>query len=255
MSRLVVPGAGFQHAIYLKAVPDDPSRALHVYIDGDGTPYIRPSLPAADPTSRDPTVLRLIALDSAPALLLGRPCYHGLAASEGCTQAIWTDARYSEQVVASMATALRQVAPEDRPLVLIGFSGGGTLAVLLAQRLPQVVAVVTLAGNLAIDRWTEWHGYGRLEGSLNPAANPRLPEHLVQLHYAGSDDRTVPPWLVRDTVHLLGGELVVLENTTHARGWEQHWPAILEVLARRQVTAPGDGRRRQRDAGSVRTPD
>ena len=63
----------------------------------------------ADPTAREPLVLRLMALDRVPSVYLGRPCYHGLAADPRCTPALWTDARYSEVVVASMAAATRRL--------------------------------------------------------------------------------------------------------------------------------------------------
>jgi hypothetical protein len=61
LERQVVTGAGFRHVLFWK----DRGRAgtvLHVYIDGDGTPDIG-GYPAADPTSRNPLMLRLLDLD------------------------------------------------------------------------------------------------------------------------------------------------------------------------------------------------
>jgi pimeloyl-ACP methyl ester carboxylesterase len=244
LQRQEVPGLAFRHVVYRRQDLTGAGQTLHVYLEGDGTPYVRRDLASADPTPRDPVALTLMPRDPAPALLLGRPCYHGLAASPGCTKALWTGARYGEAVVASMAVALRRLAPGDRPLVLIGFSGGGTLAVLLAQRLPQVVAVVTLGGNLDIERWADGHGYGRLQDSLNPVEGPRPASRVVQMHYAGSLDSEVPPALITDAARRLGGESFVLEGVSHADGWDRHWAAILERLDQRlpRTGSPPGGR-------------
>src|SRR6266545_4164343 len=75
-----VEGEGFAHVVYRPAgLRPDGGRVLHIYLDGDGTPWER-GRPAPDPTPRAPLVLRLMALDPAPRVYLGRPCYHGLAA-------------------------------------------------------------------------------------------------------------------------------------------------------------------------------
>jgi pimeloyl-ACP methyl ester carboxylesterase len=70
-----------------------------------------------------------------------------------------------------MARALEGLVGDNNLVLLIGHSGGA-LAILLAARVPQVVAVVTIAGNLDTDVWTKLHGYLRLQGSLNPIAAP-----------------------------------------------------------------------------------
>src|SRR5580765_1079661 len=141
LERQVVTGAGFRHMLFWK----DRGRAgtvLHVYIDGDGTPDIG-GYPAADPTSRNPLMLRLLDLDPGPAVLLGRPCYDGLADDAGCRPALWMDERYSEAVVASMAAALREILAQGpyKRVAWFGHSGGGSLAVLLAARVPETAAV------------------------------------------------------------------------------------------------------------------
>lgn len=228
--RHEVPGLGFRHAVYLKRDEWYGKNAVHVYLSGDGTPYVRPGLIAADPTPRHPVAPKLLALDPDPAILLGRPCYHGYADSLPCSPHLWTHARYGEEVVSSMAEALNRIVPAERKIVLIGFSGGGALAMLLAQRLPAVVAVVTIAANLDIDAWADLHGYIRLQASLNPVEGPLLPEGVVQLHYAGAKDTRVPPEVSRAALARLGGKPILLPDVSHTRGWKRHWPAILKEL-------------------------
>src|SRR6185437_2332145 len=106
-----------------------------------------------------------------PVLYLGRPCYLGLASSPECRPADWTFERYSARVVASLAAATNRFRErEGRPdVVLVGHSGGGTLAVLMAPQVQGLRAVVTIGANLDVAAWTLWHGYLPLNGSLDPA--------------------------------------------------------------------------------------
>jgi len=238
LERAEVQGRGYRHALYSRPRQPMVHGPIHVYLTGDGRPYAHPGVASADPTPRQSVVLRLLALDPAQVFVLGRPCYHGYADAPPCSQNLWTHARYGEAVVASMAEALTQAVPLDHGLVLIGFSGGGALSMLLAARVPEVVAVVTLAGNLDIDAWADVHGYTRLRRSLNPVREWPLSEGAVQLHYAGAQDRQVPPALSREAVRHTGGELALLPETRHQTGWERHWAGILAELDRRLDRRP-----------------
>jgi pimeloyl-ACP methyl ester carboxylesterase len=116
-------------------------------------------------------------------------------------------------------------------IVWLGYSGGGTLAVLLAPRLPQSVAVITVAANLDIDAWTDAHGDQRLIGSLNAARQPPLADRVVQIHYAGGRDRLVPVDIVRRGVSG-SGRLVVEPEFDHVCCWQAAWPQILSDVER-----------------------
>lgn len=234
--REVVSGQDFRHVTYFKpGHPAAENSDLHVYLDGDGSPWVDGQTVAFDPTSKNALILRLIALDPAPSLLLGRPCYLGLARDRGCGPYLWTQGRYSPQVVASLAAALadqvRLRAP--RELILIGFSGGGTLAMLVAARTPEVRGVVTLGANLDLDRWAESHGYSPLLGSLNPASLPPLEPTVRQMHVVGALDQCVDPRIVAAVAAgQPNAELVVLDGCDHWSCWEAQWPAILKRLPR-----------------------
>ncbi len=217
----------------------DSATAVHVYLGGDGRPFLRPSVIARDPTARRSLALGLMAADPYPSIYLGRPCYHGHAQDSGCNFLLWTTHRYSSAVIDSMTNHLSNILGH-RKAVLIGHSGGATIALLMSARLPNVTGVITVAGNLDVNGWVTHQGYSPLSGSLDPADQPPLPANLPQLHLVGAEDRTVPPRLTKQFAEVRQGSKVCeIPQTGHIKGWKERWPDLLErALVGR---CPGDG--------------
>lgn len=206
---------------------------LHVYLEGDGEPWKWKVLVMPDPTPRRPLMLGLMALDPLPSVYVGRPCYNGRARDAGCSDTLWTSERYSETVIASMTDAVRALAVRRgaTSLRLFGHSGGGTLAMLIAARLPATRDVVTVAGNLDPDAWTRHHGYLMLRGSLNPASEPALGAHIRQWHLLGGADRVVPPQIVRPYIEAQASAMGVdFPTFTHGCCWRRVWPDLLKAV-------------------------
>ncbi len=228
LERSTLLGEPFIHTVFQRLPMHNGS--LHVYIEGDGQPFVTSGEVARDPTPRYTPMLNLLRRDPAGGIYLGRPCYFGTATSPDCHYRYWTSARYGEEVVASMARVARR-SSGDRPVVLIGHSGGGTLAVLLAERLPNVVAVVTLAGNLDVAAWAAHHGYTPLDGSLDPARRPPTPAGILQLHAMGGLDTVVPQFLtLHAPIRLPPGSICQLPKFDHTCCWQRHWAAVIEAI-------------------------
>lgn len=231
--RLTLPGTAFRHVVYSR-VPSADTRTLHVYVGGDGRAFVSRTRVARDPTPGRPLALELMLADPAPAIYLGRPCYHGTAADPPCSPLNWTTARYSEAVVDSVTAALsRLLATYPRARVtLIGYSGGGVVALYVAARLERVSTVVTLAAPLDVAEWARRHGYSPLLGSLNPADERKWPPALRQVHVHGAEDGNVPP----DTVHRFEGRagdtasFLVLAGFDHVCCWRERWSGLLQML-------------------------
>jgi pimeloyl-ACP methyl ester carboxylesterase len=133
-----------------------------------------------------------------------------------------------------MAAALRSFLAMHpfRHVVLVGHSGGGTIAWLMAAHVPETSAVVTIAANLDTDDWARIHGYSALEGSLNPASQPELQLAIVQLHYVGSRDRKVPPSVVRSFArHHPEARVIEVVGFDHECCWIERWPQLLDEAA------------------------
>jgi pimeloyl-ACP methyl ester carboxylesterase len=235
LQSALVPGTGFSHRVYRHPGRGGASASrLHVYLDGDGSPWTSRRRVAPDPTPRNPLMLQLLTADPAPALYLGRPCYLGAPGLQrDCGPYWWTAGRYAPAVVDSLAVALgRLLGPAPRPqLTLIGFSGGGTLALLLAAREPAVAEVVTLAGNLDVAAWTARHGYSPLRGSLDPARLPPLPPRIRQVHLLGRRDPVIPrEAFVRAVRRQPGAQLHWVAGYDHSCCWTEGWAERLAAL-------------------------
>lgn len=220
----------FNHQIYLSDAKMD-GELLHVYLDGDGTPWERQRWVADDPTARNPLILRLMKQDKQAAILLGRPCYYGL--NKECENKYWTSHRYSREVVDSMAMALNTwISQHDfKRLVLIGYSGGGAIAMLMADQIDNISAIVTLAANLDVAKWSEFHGYSTLKSSLNPTAEIAPNSAIKQIHFAGKDDAVVPAFIIKEfAAKQKNARYYELPGKDHACRWEENWVQLLELI-------------------------
>src|SRR5690606_38194622 len=144
----------------------------------------------------------------------------------GCRAEIWTTRRFSEEVVVSLEQALEQIKVRygNRDFELIGYSGGATLALLLAARRSDIAQIQTLAGNLSPQRWVQLHQLSPLSGSLNPDDHRKALARIPQRHLAGGKDKVVPPLLMRSYIENLEEsaciESEVIADASHADGWQ-----------------------------------
>lgn len=231
-----VTAGEFPSLVYLKraAAPSHASAPLTVFLESDGIPWRGGRHPSADPTTRQPLALEMLIRSPPPAAYVTRPCYHGLR-SDKCNVELWTGARYSSEVVESMAATVREVQRQSgaAKVALVGYSGGGTLAVLIAERLDSVASVVTIAANLDTDAWTEHHDYLPMSQSLNPAMSDR-PHPWPEWHLRGADDVVVPAaTTTRYFARYPGAQQRTIEGFDHVCCWVRDWPDISVMPTRR----------------------
>lgn len=210
-----------------------PGRHLRIYIEGDGLPWIRERRIAVDPTPDDPYLLRLMTEDVQPAIYLGRPCYFGTATSESCRPALWTSERYGDSVVSSMCDAANRLSFERnaKTVGLIGYSGGGAIAVAMRRCVRDLSAITTIAGNLDIEAWAAYHGYAPVELPSPPESAAASGERLVETHWQCLQDKTVPPSITDKYFdrHPQARRIIV-DDCEHADGWERYRPRIQALV-------------------------
>ena len=204
---------------------------VHIYIEGDGRAW-RARRPPRNPTPYAPMGLRLAAQDPAPALLwIARPCmYLDDAATARCDPQWWTSHRYAPVVVDAL-NALISRAVGNREVVLIGHSGGGALATLIAANRGDVAGLITIGSPLDLDFWTTQGGMTPLHGSRNPIEIAHLLGNLPQRHLTSNEDKVVPRAVVQRFVEAIpqpnSAQLEVWPEHSHQCCWARDWRQLL----------------------------
>lgn len=194
----------------------DTTSPIHIYIEGDGNSFNARGVPTSDPTPNGTFVRDMATRDKSPNVVyLARPCQYIM--SPACTRSDWTDGRFSADIIDSMTHAIKHLA-QNRPIVLIGYSGGAMVSGIIINQNPDmnIAHWITVAGVLNHSDWTAHFGDKPLTKSLNMTALPRVP----QTHYIVSGDRVVPNHLS----HKWAGaeKLIEITNATHDRIPELH---------------------------------
>jgi len=208
---------------------------LTIYIEGDGFSWLTKSKVSADPTPINPVGLKL-ALNHprGNTVYLARPCqYTGGTAARNCNKRYWTGSRFAEEVIAASNEALNSLKDEFKAeqLQLVGYSGGGAVAALIAARRDDVIKLITVAGNLDHQAWTTHHNISPLTDSLNPADYQQQLSTVKQIHFVGANDNVMPPSIARDFVAYLASnanaKAIVVPNQSHGCCWESIWTEVM----------------------------
>lgn len=227
---------------------------LLIFIEGDGAPWSGSGYrPPSDPTPRNSIVLKLAVEEvllrsegsqkqpSRPAMVayLSRPCQFERN-NTLCSPELWTSGRYGSLVLGLMDTAIDQIisssllslrgggAQRSRVSVyLIGHSGGGTVAALLAGIREEVKCLITLAAPLDLAVWTSRKNLSPLTGSSDPAIAPEKLAKIQAHHFVGERDQLIDlPTLGVFADRQPGRTVDLLPGISHTVGWEQNWRAI-----------------------------
>lgn len=236
----------------ISAHPQD----IHIYIEGDGHSWKTRYQLSDDPTPQQPLGLLLAINDPHPDVCyIARPCQYTPLTENShdgwdshCNSKYWSSHRYAPEVIQSTMDVLDTLKDKrDIQFKIVGFSGGASVATLLTSQRKDIVALVTVAGDLNHDALNKHHHTSPLTGSLNPihvASNLRqTPQH----HLVGKKDKIVPAWVSQqfsDAVNQKQTKIkgmssekevsqigcvkrTVLSGVTHHQGWVEKWPEII----------------------------
>ena len=229
---MTIPTTSFRLLAYLPHQFED-SGSLAVYIEGDGFAWMSASQPSPNPTPLNPVGLRLaLAHPQGNAAYLARPCQYLDTDTPTCRTAYWTSQRFAPELVAASNQAIDQLktlAGASR-ITLVGFSGGGAIAALIAARRNDVTALVTVAGNMDHEAWTRHHRISPLKGSLNPAHETSRLDQLPQVHFIGGQDRNITLPLMQAYTNRFSGQTrpVIYQEPDfdHQCCWAEQWPSL-----------------------------
>ncbi len=202
-------------------------KVLRVYIEGDGRAWI-----TSRTISNDPTPLKSVApgyaiSDPAPAVYLARPCQYVQGAS--CNQSVWTSKRFGKEVIGAESEVLDILKSQYgvQGFELVGYSGGGAVALLLAATRDDVVQVQTIAGNVDPQAWAAVKHLQPLAGSMNPVDYAAKLATVPQRHLIGMNDTVVPPEVNKAYMLKVQPECgeTVFVPADHYSGYDLAWQA------------------------------
>ena len=231
--KLELVTRNFPLTSYIKI--NEPGKPLILYIEGDGYAWITRNRLSKDPTPVNPLMLMLASMDSSPNVAyLARPGqYWDHTKGAICSSEYWSNKRFSEEVIASMNEAVDQlkIQAQAAKIHLVGYSGGGAIAVLVAARRADIVSIRTLAGNLDHRAVTRFQSVSALSGSLNPIDFVQEIRNIPQEHLYGGKDKVVPASIAMDFVKKTSNPSCVkateIPAASHSSGWVEAWPEIL----------------------------
>lgn len=216
-----------------------PGRPLTVYIEGDGLAWLSHRRLSGDPTPSDPVALRLAALDPGPNVVhLARPCQYlddPDLDDPACHPRYWSSHRFSEKVVSAIDQAIEQFRKRIGAveLHLVGYSGGGAVAALVAARRNDVASLRTVAGNLDHEALNRHFGVSPLTGSLNPADYAAALAGVPQHHFVGREDQVVPAFVADGFARRAGDtrciRISAIDGVSHETGWPERWRKLLSL--------------------------
>ena len=196
--------------------------AYKIYIEGDGYAFNHRGKVSNDPTPRNTTLRDIAFNDNSPNVIyLARPCQYIM--SQNCAPRHWSTARFAPEVINAEAEAVKAIA-QDKETILIGYSGGAQIAGLIASTKPQIKTkkIITIAGNLDHQAWTEYHKLPPLNESISLNDYKENFLKIPQHHYIGEKDTNIVPEI---TYNFLGKEnrqnITIVPQATHGSGYEK----------------------------------
>lgn len=204
---------------------EQPDKPYKFYIEGDGAAFRADGSVSSDPTPRG-TLLREIAFgdNQANIIYLARPCQY--VQDNMCEAKYWSTARFSTETVNAEYEAIKALAGEQ-PVTLVGFSGGAQIAGLIAVKYQgiKIQKLVTVAGNLDVKSWTDYHNVPTLSLSDDLANYKTDYAKFNQIHYVGLQDENIIPQITENFV-IDKNTIQYSKKASHNKGWEASYNAI-----------------------------
>ena len=207
---------------------------VRIYIEGDGKAWETRRRISSDPTPADPIALYLAAEDTYDNVAyIARPGQFQPEGSAQCDPTYWSQRRFSPEVAAAINKAIDAVKGDagSSKIELVGFSGGGALAVLAASGRNDVASIRTVAGNLDHAALCKYHKVSPLEGSLNPIDFAAKTSSIPQNHFVGGQDKKVPVFIAENFAKSSGNppniKITPVKDASHTEGWREKWRELL----------------------------
>jgi len=210
---------------------------LHIYLEGDGKAWLNRNNASHNPTPRNPVGLQLAVRDYADNVMyIARPCqYVSFDKNPDCNYPYWTHKRFAPEVIDSVSAVidLGKKKAKARELQIIGFSGGGAVAILVSAHRQDVTGIRTVAGNLDHKTWTRYHNVDSLKGSLNAVDVANKVASIPQIHFVGGLDKNIDRRVVLSFKAKSGPgaclQIKEILGASHIKGWAKLWVRMNKI--------------------------
>jgi len=216
----------------------DRGGVVNLYIEGEGAAYTSPEEWESNPTPKNPIALHLASKDRADNVIyLARPCqYVETSSMKGiCEEKYWKEARFSSEVIDGFNNALNDIAKryDISGFNLIGYSGGGGIATLIAANRKDILSIRTVAGILDHETQSAEINAQPLSQSLNPSNEAASLTQMPQYHFIGGQDAIVPPSVLHSYLQSMPPthcvQTMLVQEAGYEKGWVNKWPELLEL--------------------------
>ncbi len=237
MTRQIINTGDFHLLSFSRAASVLSTEKLHIYLEGDGYAVTGAGRASSNPTPKNPVGLELASLDkNANVVYLTRPCqFESNTIDSQCSPKYWTTHKYAEKIIEQINGAISKLVAkyQSKEITLVGYSGGGTIAALIAARRHDVKQLITVAGNLDHAFHTQLFKITPLYASLNPPDYAKQLSTIKQIHFVGQKDTIIPKSIAMsykkkinaDSKNLI--QIIQIKDTGHGCCWEKVWQDLL----------------------------
>lgn len=212
------------------------NQTVSIYIEGDGLSWLTRTRISKNPTPLNPLALKLMVKDTSTSkIYLARVCQY--TNDIRCSNKYWTSHRFSKEVVNSydeFFSILKIKNPRIKDFIVYGYSGGAAISLLLASKRNDIKKLVTIAGNIDTEFWTNYHNIAALYGSLNPVDFTKNLKGIKQVHLIGAKDKIINEKVfqsyLQKTIYKREITFHIFSDFTHSKGWIENWVQILEKI-------------------------
>ena len=219
--------------ITYQKINNSSNKKVNIYIEGDGLAWMSPTVISSNPTPIRPLPLILSQLDPSNNIIyIGRPCqYHQTNRNikDKCNQKYWSSHRFSEEVINSITNTISKIKKQYdfQNINLIGFSGGATVALLVAARRSDIKSIRTISGNLDHEKVNKNHRVSQMPNSLNAIDIAEQINHIPQQHLIGGKDKIITKDIIKSYLNASKDykciEVINIPQASHEYGWHNSW--------------------------------